>query len=101
MSNKDVFNDSEIIQPMGKPDFDYKKHYPKLMENYCKALSIIESLERENAELEEHLSRLAKGVSIYTPAEGPVIWSIHITREEGVFLRRRFDDDYPDNYLVD
>ena len=53
MSDKNIFNKNETIKPMSKQDFDYKKHYTNLMDNYCEALSTIEALEERVKELEE------------------------------------------------
>lgn len=45
MSDKYNFDEKEVFKPMAKTEFDYEKFYPKLMENYCTALSRIEELE--------------------------------------------------------
>lgn len=56
MSNKEIFDKNERIKPMVKKEFDYEKHYPKLMENYCIALHEIEQQQARIAELEEELN---------------------------------------------
>ena len=53
MSDKYIFDEKEVFKPMAKTEFDYEKFYPKLMENYCIALSRIEELEDEVKQLHE------------------------------------------------
>lgn len=84
MGVKDDYDESETFGPMRSPEFDFKKHYIPLMENYKAALWKLDELEAENQKLREALTRIDDASNHYamtpTYSEGTLRYAHKSTR---------------------